>query len=88
METIVIQSEHPVKDGGVSWQQTMDVQIRTLPHEFTQLILQVTAELGPPVSYVRTKAANYMQLVIANRIKNKQSQSTTYSLLSYYLLTT
>ena len=59
-------AEHPVENGGISSHQQLDIRAdQMIPESFAILILTVTADLGPPVSYVKTPpATSRLELVI------------------------
>ena len=54
----------------MSSQQTLEVRSQSLPDSFAMLILTVTADLGPPVSYVKTsQPVNRMELIVNKKAK-------------------
>jgi len=67
--SLLILAEHQVDIGGLSTRQQADVRSnRNLPAEFALLILSVTADLNPPVSYVKAPpATNSIEIVIGKK---------------------
>jgi hypothetical protein len=79
--SLLILAEHQVDIGGLSARQQGDVRSnRNLPGDFALLILSVTGELNPPVSYVKAPpATNSIEIVIG---KKQQQQQQPTRLLS------
>lgn len=67
--SLLILAEHQVDVGGLSARQLADVRSnQNLPEDFALLIVKVTADLGPPVSYVKAPlAANSIEIVIGRK---------------------
>jgi hypothetical protein len=67
--SLLILAEHQVEIGGLSARQQADVRSnRNLPSEFALLILSVTADINPPVSYVKAPpATNSIEIVIGKK---------------------
>jgi hypothetical protein len=59
-----------VENAGISSNQNIEVRTQSLPDSFALLILAVTADLGPPVSYVKTQSAR-MELVVSKKGKQQ-----------------
>ena len=57
-----------MENAGISPNQNIQVRSQSLPDSFALLILAVTADLGPPVSYVKTQSAR-MELVVSKKAK-------------------
>jgi len=64
-------AEHSVENGGISSRQQLDIRPdQIIPEAFAVLILTVTAELDPPISYVKTSTAtSRIELVISEKKK-------------------
>jgi hypothetical protein len=67
--SLMILAEHQVDIVGLSARQQADVRSnRNLPSEFDLLILSVTADLNPSVSYVKVPpATNSIEIVIGEK---------------------
>ena len=67
--SLLILAEHQVDIGGLSARQQSDVRSQqNLPESFPLLILSVTADLGPPVSYVKPPSAtNSIEIVVGKK---------------------
>ncbi|XP_057370668.1 transforming growth factor beta receptor type 3-like [Daphnia carinata] len=67
--SLLILAEHQVDISGLSARQQSDVRSQqNLPESFPLLILSVTADLGPPVSYVKpAPATNSVEIVIGKK---------------------
>lgn len=67
--TLLILAENQVDISGLSARQQSDVRSnQSLPASFTELILSVTANLGPPISYVKAPSAtNDVEIVIGKK---------------------
>lgn len=74
---LTVLAEHPVDTSGISARQKADVKSdQTIPSAFAMLILQVTADLGPPVSYVRTSpATNRIEVVVGRKLEHFRPSS-------------
>lgn len=67
--SLLILAENQVDISGISGRQQSDVRSeQKLPASFPLLILSVTADLGPPVSYVKAPSAtNSVEIVIGKK---------------------
>ncbi len=63
------QAEYPVENVGLSPRQNIEIRSQSLPDSFAMLILDVTADLGPPVSYVKTQSATRLELIVSKKGK-------------------
>ena len=82
------QAEHEVVNSGLSARQRIEVQTaRSIPDAFAMLIVQVTSDLGPPVSYVKTRSANRIELVITKKAKSSKLFKYLFVFLFIYSLT-
>lgn len=65
---LLIVTEHPIVDAGLSPRQRAELRVvapGTVPDSFPMLVLWVTSDLGPPVSYVKTPpGTRHVELVI------------------------
>lgn len=77
--SVLVVSEHPVEAPGLSSRQP--VQVRNghdVPSAFPVLILSVTADLGPPVSYVKAPAGTRrIELVVSKKQAARYASPTS-----------
>lgn len=67
-----------MENAGISSQQTLEVRSQSLPDSFAMLILAVMADLGPPVSYVKTsQSVNRMELIVNKKTRLGDYRLTT-----------
>jgi len=75
--SLMVMAENPstILDAGISGQQKLEKRLvdpNSLPNSFALLILSVTADLGPPVSYVKTSpGTRYIELVINKKLQSR-----------------
>lgn len=82
--SVLVVSEHQVEAAGLSSRQTIEVRNgQDVPSAFPVLILSVTADLGPPVSYVKAPSATRRIELVVNK-KQRYASATSKRLSNSY----